>query len=129
MPIEKNNNIDLKTKQDLMRIRGPQVNGEKHTDNAKKNEDKKADLMKTMVLSFALADGKVSDKELGMLAMVDFTAEDVAYVLNKPTEGNKALNLSESDKQKLTDELMTRLETYKAINKERESQEKPKFGL
>ena len=129
MPIEKNTNFDLKAKQDLMnRIREAQVNGEKLTDNAKKIEDKKTDL-KTMVLSFALADGRVSDKELEMLAKVDFTAEDVANVLNNPTERNKALNLSESDKQKLTDELMTRLETYKEINKERESQEKPKFGL
>ena len=129
MPIEKNINFALNAKQDLMnRIRETQVNGEKLTDKAKKIEDKKADL-KTMVLSFALADGKVSDKELEMLARVDFTAEDVANVLNNPTERNKALNLNESDKQKLTDELMTRLETYKAINKERESQEKPKFGL
>ena len=129
MPIEKNINFALNAKQDLMnRMRETQVNGEKLTDKAKKIEDKKADL-KTMVLSFALADGKVSDKELEMLARVDFTAEDVANVLNNPTERNKALNLNESDKQKLTDELMTRLETYKAINKERESQEKPKFGL
>lgn len=129
MPIEKNINFALNAKQDLMnRIRETQVNGEKLTDKAKKIEDKKADL-KTMVLSFALADGKVSDKELEMLARVDFTAEDVANVLNNPTERNKALNLNESDKQKLTDELMTRIETYKAINKERESQEKPKFGL
>lgn len=129
MTVEKNINFVLKANQDPMnRIRETQVNGEKLTDNAKKIEDKKADL-KTLVLSFALADGKVSDKELKMLAGVDFTAEDVANVLNNPTERNKALNLSESDKQKLTDELMTRLETYKAINKERESQEKPKFRL
>lgn len=100
--------------------------GEVLVDNSPEKRAKSFD--KNMVLSLALADGEVSNEDLAALAKIDFTVDDVRNILNNPQKGFANLNLSDDDKQKLTDELMTKIETYRQLNQERKGQE-PKFGL
>ena len=85
--------------------------GEVLVDNSPEKHVKSFD--KNTVLSLALADGKISNAELAELAKIDFTVDDVRNILNNPKKGIANLNLSDDDKQKLTDDLMTRIETYR----------------
>ena len=100
--------------------------GEVLVDNSPEKQVKS--FAKNMVLSIALSDGKISDEELKVLARIDFTKDDVRNILNNPQKDIANLNLSDDDKQRLTDDLMTRIETYRQLNQEREGQE-PQFGL
>ena len=81
---------------------------------------------KNMALSQALADGKISNTELADLATIDFTVEDVQRILNSSVW---CAHFSDDDKQRLTDDLMTRIEKYRQLNQEREGQEPTQFGL
>ena len=105
------------------------INGEQHVDQEKKASEQAKSFAKNMVLSLALADGKISNVELELLAKIDFTVDDVRNILNNPKGDIANLNLSDDDKQKLTDDLMTRIETYRRLNQEREGQEPTQFGL
>ncbi len=100
----------------------------KISDNTKgvNSEQKKADKQESIkgVLSSALADGVVSNDELVALAKLDFTVNDIQNVLN-----NSTLNLSNDEKQKLTDELMIKIDTYRQLNQERKEQDPIQFGL
>ena len=100
--------------------------GEVLVDNSPEKQVKS--FAKNMVLSIALSDGKISNEELAGLATIDFTVDDVRNILNNPKGGLANLNLSDDDKQRLTDDLMTRIETYRQLNQEREGQE-PQFGF
>ena len=100
--------------------------GEVLVDNSPEKQVKS--FAKNMVLSIALSDGKISNEELAGLATIDFTVDDVRNILNNPQKDIANLNLSDDDKQKLTDDLMTRIETYRQLNQEREGQE-PQFGF
>ena len=77
-------------------------------------------------ISQALADGKISNTELADLATIDFTVEDVQRILNSSIWCE---SFSDEKKQKLIDDLMTRIETYRQLNQEREGQEPTQFGL
>ena len=105
------------------------INGEQHVDQEKKASEQAKSFAKNMVLSLALADGKISNVELELLAKIDFTVDDVRNILNNPKGDIANLNLSDDDKQKLTEDLMTRIETYRQLNQEREGQEPTQFGL
>ena len=100
--------------------------GEVLVDNSPEKQVKS--FAKDMVLSRALSDGKISGEELTELAGIDFTVDDVKSILNNPQKDIANLNLSDDDKQKLTDDLMTRIEAYRQLNQEREGQE-PQFGF
>ena len=98
--------------------------------NTELPDSKDKDLLKkTAALSRALADGKITDAELVKLAEINFTVDDFRNILNNSKGIIANLNLSDDDKQRLTDDLMTRIETYRQLNQEREGQEPTQFGL
>ena len=102
--------------------------GEQLVDEKKKAIETAKTAGRNMILSIALADGKISNAELEILAKIDFTADDVKNILNR-SEGKIAnLNLSDAEKQKLVDSLMIRLEAYQALNEETKGQE-TQFGV
>ena len=90
-------------------------NEEQLVDQKKKAREQAKTFAKNMLLSLALADGKISNTELAGLAIIDFTVDDVRNILNNPKGDIANLNLSDDDKQKLTDDLMTRIETYRKL--------------
>ena len=102
---------------------------EQLVDQEKKASEQAKSFAKNMVLSLALADGKISDAELAGLAEINFTVDDVRNILNNSNGNIAKLNLSDDDRQKLTDDLMTRIETYRQLNQEREGEEPTQFGL
>ena len=105
------------------------VNTELLVDKEQKAKEQANGLIKNMALSLALADGKISNAELAGLAEINFTVDDVRNILNSSNENIANLNLSDDDKQRLTDDLMTRIETYRQLNQEREGREPTQFGL
>ena len=118
---------DKSVKLDRSKIKTP-PQGEPLVDEKKKAKEQAKSFAKNMLLSLALADGKISNTELAGLATIDFTVDDVRNILNNTKVNGKNLDLSDDDKQKLTDDLMTRIEAYRQLNQEREGQE-PQFGF
>lgn len=92
-------------------------------DGSKKKQQKQ-DIQNA--LSGVLADGVISNDEIARLAKLDFTVEDVQKAFHCSIS---CVRFSYDDRQKLTDELMTRIETYRQLNQEREGQEPTQFGL
>ena len=91
--------------------------------NKKEEEEEKKSIQNT--LSRALQDGVISNDEVVRLSKLNFTVEDVQNTFKSSIW---CAHFSDDVKQKLTDDLMTRIETYRQLNQERKGQE-PKFGL
>jgi hypothetical protein len=104
-------------------IKRPADLGEQPVPVYNKKEQQKQDIQKA--LSGVLRDGVISNDEIVRLAKLDFTVEDVQNTFNRSLW---CVLLSDDERQKLTDDLMTRIETYRQLNQERKGQE-PKFGL
>ena len=96
---------------------------EQPTPNYNEIELQKRDIQNA--LSGVLSDGVISNDEIVRLAKLDFTVEDVQNAFNSSIW----YDFSDDDKQKLTDNLMTRIETYRQLNQEREGEEPTQFGL
>ena len=105
-------------------IKRPGDIGEQPAPNYNKKEQQKQDIQKA--LSGVLQDGVISNDEIVSLAKLNFTVEDVQNTFKSSIW---CAHFSEDDKQKLTDDLMTRIETYRQLNQEREEQEPTQFGL
>ena len=89
-----------------------------------KKEQQKSLIQKE--LGKVLSDGVISDDEIVSLAKSNFTVEDVQNAFNWSL---CCAHFSEDDRQKLTNDLMARIETYRQLNQEREGQEPTQFGL
>lgn len=89
----------------------------------KQKQKQKQDIQKA--ITDALVDGVISNDEIVRLAKLNFTVEDVQNAFESSVW---CAGFSDDDKQRLTDDLMTRIETYRKINQERKGQD-PQFGL
>ena len=90
-----------------------------------KKEEKEKELIQN-ALSNALQDGVISNDEVVRLSKLNFTVEDVQNTFKSSIW---CAHFSDDDRQKLTNDLMTRIETYRQLNQERQGQEPTQFGL